>query len=104
MRVAVAGDMRVRDVVKQVLPKEYLGDVTSFVKTRGEWVECGAPIKVGDVVDLGRFVVDGRGEVEVRIVVGRSDGGVVGRERGGGERGYGYEREMVGRMERMRVH
>jgi hypothetical protein len=100
LRVAVAGDIRLRNVIKQVLPPEYWGDVKSYVKTRGEWVEPGSPTKVSDVVELGRFVVNERGEVQVRIVVGG------GRERDmDGARGYEREMEM-GRVEvgRMRVY
>jgi hypothetical protein len=100
LRATIAGDMRLRDVIKQVLPSEYLGDVKSYVRTKGEWVEPGSSTKISDVVELGRFVVNERGEVEVKIVVG----GGREKERDGGR---GYEREMeMGRVEvgRMRVY
>lgn len=87
--------MRLRDVVKQILPQEYLGDAHVYVKSRGEWMEPGSPVKVSDVVELGRVARNERGEVEVRIVV---DGGVRRRESG-----HGWERE-VGRVDRMRVY
>jgi hypothetical protein len=88
-------------VIRQVLPQELLGDVKSYVKTRGEWVEAGSPMKVSDVAVLGRFVMNERGEVEVRIDIGGSSGR---EKRSVGEAGgYGWEREM-GRVERMRVY
>jgi hypothetical protein len=110
---AVAGDMHLRDVIKQILPHEYLGDARVYMKNRGEWLEPGSLMKVSDIVDIGRFVRNERGEVEVKIVV--SDGGRVDvRE---GKKGFSWERERrresehgwekevgVGRMERMRVY
>jgi hypothetical protein len=102
LRAVVAGDMRLRDVIKQILPSEYWGDMKSYVKTSGEWVEPGSPTKVSDVAELGRFVVNERGQVEVRIVVG--GGRERERERDGA---HGHKREMeMGRVEvgRMRVY
>lgn len=110
MRVAVAGDMRLRDVIKQLLPQEYLRDTRVYVKARDEWVEPGAQTKVGDVRDLGQFVMNERNEIEVRVIVGNNDAG---RERGRvgenvhmrvseGLGKHGWERERAG-MERMRV-
>ncbi|KAL5121737.1 hypothetical protein ACEQ8H_000424 [Pleosporales sp. CAS-2024a] len=109
IRAAVAGDMRLRDVVKQVLPHDLLGDARVHVKSRGEWVEPGNPIMVSHVVDLGRFATNERGEVEVRIMLAR-------RERQGerDRQGYkwerrregarGWEKEVgIGRVERMRM-
>jgi hypothetical protein len=110
MRVAVAGDMRLRDVVKQLLPQEYLRDARAYVKARGEWVEPGPQTKIGDVKDLGQFVMDDRSEIEVRVIVGGTNGGRerVGRDAhvraGENMRGrHGWERES-GEMERMMVY
>jgi hypothetical protein len=95
IRAAVAGDMRLRDVVKQILPHNYLCDVRVYVRSRGEWVEPGSPVKVSDIVELGRVTRNERGEVEIKIVAGE-------RERDD-RRGHGWERE-VGRVDRMRVY
>jgi hypothetical protein len=94
--VAVAGDMRLRDVVKQVLPHEHLYDARVYVKSRSEWIEPETPMKVRDVAELGEFVTNEKEEIEVRIVLGRA-----GMEKRGSA-GHGWERE-IGRMERMRV-
>ncbi|CAO2649513.1 Nn.00g068980.m01.CDS01 [Neocucurbitaria sp. VM-36] len=59
---AVAGDVRLRDVVKQLLPAAFSGEVRVHVKARGEWQEPGLAVKVGDIAAVGR-------EVEVKIVV-----------------------------------
>jgi hypothetical protein len=96
IRVAVAGDMRLRDVLKQVLPHKHLHDARAYVRSQGGWVEPEAPMKVEDVVELGDFAMNEKEEVEVRIVLGCAK-----MEKKGGAR-HGWEREM-GRMERMRV-
>ena len=101
IRAAVAGDMRLRDVIKQLLPQEYLSDARAYVRSRGEWIEPGAPTKVSDVADLGRFAVNERREVEVKIVVGRER--EMGHARSGGVGRHGWERER-GRVDRMRVY
>jgi hypothetical protein len=105
IRAAVAGDMRLRDVIKQILPQEYLHDTRVYVKSRGEWVEPENPTKVSDIVDMGRFARNDKGEVEIRIVIG---GG--GREKREyrwerREEGHGWEKGVgFGRMERMRLY
>ncbi|EAT83414.1 hypothetical protein HBI56_116250 [Parastagonospora nodorum] len=102
IRAAVAGDMRLRDVVKQVLPQEYLRDARVHVKSRGEWLEPGSPMKVSDIAEMGRFARNERGEVEVRIAVENDR-----RERREymwerREEGHGWEKGVGGRrMERM---
>jgi hypothetical protein len=70
IRVAVAGDMRLRDVLKQVLPHKHLHDARAYVRSQGGWVEPEAPMKVEDVVELGDFAMNEKEEVEVRIVLG----------------------------------
>ncbi|KAH7386938.1 hypothetical protein DE146DRAFT_635711 [Phaeosphaeria sp. MPI-PUGE-AT-0046c] len=98
IRVAVAGDMRLRDVVKQVLSQDYWSDARTYVKSRGEWIEAGSPTKVGGIVDLGHVAVNERGEVEVRIVIGGNRVRVRREVRGPS---FGWER---GSVERMRVY
>jgi hypothetical protein len=95
IRVAIAGDMRLRDVIKQILPQEYLHDARVYVKRRDEWIEAGSPTKVSDIAQSGQSVLNERSEVEVRLVVG-------GREKGEGMGRHGWGREM-GRIERMRM-
>jgi hypothetical protein len=95
---AVTGDMRLRDVVKQILPYELLCDAGVYVRSKGEWVKPGSSVKVSDVVEFGRVVRNERGEVEVRIVVGEKE-----REGRTGGNGRGWERE-VGRVDRVRVY
>lgn len=112
IRAAMAGDMRMRDVLKQILPQECLPDAKSYVRRRGEWTEPGGSILISQVVELGRFAMDESGEVEVRVVVGdgrkqerereRAKERERQRERGMGRYG-GWERE-IGRTERMRVY
>lgn len=102
IRAAVAGDMRLRDVVEQVLAQEYLCDARVHVKSRGEWVETGSPMKVSDIAEMGRFARNERGEVEVKIVIA-----IARRERREymwerREEGHGWEKGVGGRrMERM---
>lgn len=91
--------MRLRDVIKQVLSSEYLVDARTCVKLRGEWNEVGAPVRVGEIVGVGRYGVNERGEVEVRVVLGGGDGVRVG-GMGQGPR-FGWER---GSVERLRVY
>ncbi|OAL02482.1 hypothetical protein IQ06DRAFT_117057 [Phaeosphaeriaceae sp. SRC1lsM3a] len=98
IRVAVAGDMRLRDVIKQVLAQESLSDARTYVKSRGEWTEAASPVKVSGIVDLGRFAVNEKGEVEVRIVIGGSRVRMSRDVRGPS---FGWER---GSVERMRVY
>ena len=78
----VVGDMRFRDVVKQLVPEEgwnVSGGVKAYVKMRGAWQEPGC-VLVSQIVELGRFVLNERGEVEVKIDIG-------GGGRGGGRQG-----------------
>lgn len=95
LHVAVAGDMRFRDVIRQLVGgrMQGQGEVRVFVRMRGTWVEPGA-VRVSEVVEQGRWVVDERGEVEVKIEVGGGGGGGVEKE-GRGKRGVkAWEREM----------
>lgn len=95
LRVAVPGDMRLREVLKQVLPKEYVRGAEALGKSRGVWQEMGSLMKVSDIVkESGRNLVD---ETEMRVIIG-NDGMERGRLRGM----QGWEREM-GMVERMRV-
>lgn len=111
VKVAVAGDMRFRDVVKQLLPAHYSGEVRACVKLRGEWQEPGPSMKVSDLVEQRRFGLDEAGEIEVKIDLrgGRRKGmgvgmgmdmdvGMVGgerREMRGWERAMGAGRESL---------
>ncbi|KAF2128490.1 hypothetical protein P153DRAFT_386609 [Dothidotthia symphoricarpi CBS 119687] len=91
VRAVVAGDMRVRDVVGQVVGA---GDVRVYVKRGGRWVEPGAGVKMSGVVEQqGWFAGEEQREVEVKIEVGD----------GGGGFGRRFEREMERGVERMRM-
>ncbi|CAA9958077.1 hypothetical protein PTMSG1_01650 [Pyrenophora teres f. maculata] len=84
LHVLVAGDMRFRDVVRQLIGARMRGqgEVRAFVRMRGAWVEPGA-VRVSEVVEQGRWVVDERGEVVIKIEVGVGSGvEKEGRERG----------------------
>lgn len=70
LHVAVASSMRIRDVVKQILPPAYTGDVRIWVKFRGEWQEPGGGWVISDVEGMGRFARNENGECEVRVVLG----------------------------------
>ncbi|KAF2823755.1 hypothetical protein CC86DRAFT_468778 [Ophiobolus disseminans] len=105
VRAAVVGEMRLRDVVKQVLPGEYLQDARAYVRLRGEWIEPGAGTKISDVVELGRAAMNERGEVEIKVMIGgggRERERESGNGRGLGRHVHGWERER-GEVERMRV-
>ena len=70
LRVNVAGDMPFRDVVKQLLPESNWNDGTMvYVKMRGAWLEPGCA-RVSQIMEQGRFVLNERGEVEVKIEIG----------------------------------
>lgn len=93
IRAAVPPSMRLRDVIKQMVPSEHLAMARVYVKLRGEWVEAGAPVRVGECGELGRC----RGEESVRVKV------VVVEQRERVEsRGFGFE--MGGRIEKMRIY
>jgi hypothetical protein len=95
VRAAVAGDMRLRDVVRQLLPNNHSSEIIVQVKLRGEWQELGTSCKISDIAELGRDVMNDRQEVEVKLVV-RS------REKKTRLDVRGWEHE-IGRMERMRM-
>lgn len=100
IRAAVQPSMRLRDVVKQLVPAEHLPAARVYVKLRGEWVEAGSPLKVGEIGEMGRYVRgerEGSGSVRVRVVVEQRE-----REREVERRGFGFE--MGGRVESMRVY
>ncbi|KAJ4367058.1 hypothetical protein N0V83_007588 [Neocucurbitaria cava] len=69
--VAVAADVRGRDIIKQLLPG-LSGEVRAYVRTRGsEWQELDLGAKVGSVVaEMGGSVV------ELRIVVSSGSKGL----------------------------
>ncbi|KAH8725250.1 hypothetical protein GQ44DRAFT_772286 [Phaeosphaeriaceae sp. PMI808] len=64
LRAAVAGDMRLRDLVKQLLPQNEVHEARTLVKTGGGWIEPMSSTKISEVM------LNERREVEVRIVVG----------------------------------
>jgi len=92
--VAVAGNIRFHDVVSQLVgpTMQRRGEVRAFVRMRGDWVEPRAA-RVSEVVEQGRWGVDERGEVEVKIEIGGGGGSV---DKGGRERKgvKAWEREM----------
>ncbi|EDU40451.1 hypothetical protein TUN199_10514 [Pyrenophora tritici-repentis] len=91
LHVVVAGDMRFRDVLRQLIGTRARGqaETRAFVRIKGAWVEPGVA-RVSEVVEQGRWVVDERGEVEVKIEVG----GVEKEGRESGKRGIkAWERE-----------
>ncbi|KAH7087616.1 hypothetical protein FB567DRAFT_443052 [Paraphoma chrysanthemicola] len=97
MRVAVAGDMRLRDVVKQVLPTAHGEEVHVQVKVREEWIAVSGSHMMSEIVEHGRGVLNSRQDVEVRISIGSV------REKQPRIDVRGWEHE-IGRMERMRVY
>ncbi|KAF1947090.1 hypothetical protein EJ02DRAFT_462030 [Clathrospora elynae] len=90
VRAAVAGDMRFRDVVKQMVPANYTGEVRAYVKLRGVWQEPGG-VRVSELVEQGRYEI---GEMEVKIEVGGREG------RGGGVGGVSMGMGHGGGMKR----
>jgi hypothetical protein len=79
--------MRFRDVVKQLVPSVYTGEVRAYVKIRGAWQEPGLFL-VSQIMEQGRFVLGERGVLGVKIEIGRRAGGE------GGIRGVkAWERE-----------
>jgi hypothetical protein len=88
LHATVAGDMSFRDVVRQLVPNSHHhGEVRAQVKLRGTWVEPGARVRVSELVEQGRFVMNEGGEVEVRIEIVGIGGN------GEGRRVKGWERE-----------
>lgn len=77
--------MRFRDVVSQLVQQGQYADVRASVRLRGEWQEPGSNVRISEVVR--QYATNERGEVEVRIEVGRGGEGGGGRE---GRRGGGY--------------
>ena len=70
LRVNVAGDMPFRDVVEQLLSESELNaGVQAYVKMRGAWLEPGC-VLVSHIMEQGRFVLNERGEVDVKIEIG----------------------------------
>ena len=72
LRVNVAGDMPFRDVVTQLVPEaewSVSGRVKAWVKMRGAWLEPGCAL-VSRIMEQGRFVLNERGEVDVKIEIG----------------------------------
>jgi hypothetical protein len=98
IRVAAAGAMRMNDVVKQVLPQEFVGIAEMYVKTRGGFAEIGPRARVNDVVELRRSDTNETKDVGVVVFVGGRMEDAKGPRNGV----HGWEREM-GRTERMRV-
>jgi hypothetical protein len=88
LRATVAGDMRFRDVVKQLVPAGCTGEVRAYVKMRGAWQEPGLFL-LSQIVEQGRFVLNERGEVDVKIEFGRRGGGGRGGGDGGSNGGFG---------------
>ena len=68
LRIAVAGNMRLSDVLRQVLHEEGAGGVPErgMVKWVGEWRQVGTSVRVEDIAS-------GEGEVEVKVIVGRGN-------------------------------
>jgi hypothetical protein len=90
LHATVAGDMLFRDAVKQLVPERYHGEVRAYVKMRGEWLEPGRFL-VSQIMEQGRFVLNERGELEVKIEIGGRGGG--GKMRGGGRGAKVWEKE-----------
>ena len=93
---AVAMDMPLRHVVKQLLPEDWsVRDASVYVKFRGGmWQEARAGVRVSELVEIGSLAgrIASR-EVEVKIVVG-SENFIGFRERRVNVRDRGLEREM----------
>jgi hypothetical protein len=121
LHAAVAGDISLRDVAKQLLPAREWREARVYAKLKGEWQETGALVMLSGIGELGRFGRNVAGEVEVRIVVGGGGGDRGRRRRTSGQRGMrgvdgmerekgrervevkGWEREMA-RLDRMRLY
>ncbi|KAF2028504.1 hypothetical protein EK21DRAFT_90630 [Setomelanomma holmii] len=101
MGVAVPGDMRLSQVIDQLLPLNPLSEGCAVhIKRDGGWQEIRTMHKVSDIADLeelGHVGGMGRREAEVRITL-----------ESGGERGMRHERRgwehEIARLERMRVY
>ncbi|KAG9195980.1 hypothetical protein G6011_01101 [Alternaria panax] len=92
LHATVAGDMQFRDVVRQLVPERYHGEVRAYVKMRGAWQEPGRFL-VSQITEQGRFVLNERGELEVKIEIGRRRGGGGGGFEGGVRGVKAWERE-----------
>lgn len=90
LQASVAGDMRVRDVLKQVVPADHAAEVRAWFKLRGEWQKLDGGLKVNQLSDMNRRLADEKPDVEVRIEVAGGGGHGVGGMRN--MRGYEWER------------
>ena len=90
LRVAVAGDTRFRDLIRQLIPQAYHRETCAYIKSRGVWVEPGAGLKFSDLAEQGSSVMNERREVKVKIVIS----GVRDRGQGRGAMAQAWEREM----------
>lgn len=89
LHATVAGDMRFHDVVRQLVPPVHFPHVRACVRLRGEWQEPGSSWRMTKVVEQGgRYVVNERGEVEVRIEVVGGGEGAMGGGHAGVRRGF----------------
>ncbi|OAL51049.1 hypothetical protein IQ07DRAFT_409364 [Pyrenochaeta sp. DS3sAY3a] len=78
LQASVAGDMRVRDVLKQVVPADYAGEVWVWFRLRGEWQKLDGGLKVSQLSGMNRRQADEKPEVEVMIEVAGGGGHGVG--------------------------
>jgi hypothetical protein len=93
LRATVAGDMRFRDVVKQLVQPGQYAEVRACVRLHGEWMEPGSGYRINELMEQGgRHAMNERGEIELKIEVGGRGGGRSGYV--GGTRGFrAWERE-----------
>jgi hypothetical protein len=82
--------MQFRDVVKQLVPEMHHGEVRAYVKMRGAWQEPGL-FRLSQIMEQGRFVLNEREELNVKIEIGWRGGG--GGEEGGMRGVKAWERE-----------
>ena len=88
--------MRFHDVVRQLVQAVPGSEVRAYVRLRGEWQEPASGCRMSEVVEKGgRYLVNDRGEVQVRIDVEGIIGGHVRGKRGfkawGRETGRAWE-------------
>ncbi|KAF2254069.1 hypothetical protein BU26DRAFT_548385 [Trematosphaeria pertusa] len=78
LRAAVAGNLRLREIIKQLLgPTVEQYDVRVLVKSRGSWEQPSLETRISDIKEAGYwFSRSGRGDAEIRVeCVGRRRGG-----------------------------
>ncbi|KAF2868520.1 hypothetical protein BDV95DRAFT_461317, partial [Massariosphaeria phaeospora] len=69
VRAAVAGNMRLREIVPQLVSGTDEYNIVVYVKSRGSYVAAPLDTKLHDIRDVGFGLSRGSGEVELKIEV-----------------------------------